>query len=161
MTTAARPRRRPWVDVIRIVAVLLIFLFHFGPDWLQSSFAAPSATWRFISEHFAQWGIAAFVMLSGFTLKLTFKEGPFRGYLAHRLSRILGPFWTVAIPFALVGFALGEQGWQNLWKLPVWLLGLGFLSPETYQPISEAWWYVSLALQISLIMPLLIGVWWS
>jgi peptidoglycan/LPS O-acetylase OafA/YrhL len=152
--------RRLWADVVRVAAVLLIFLFHFMPDWAISRGTSPSAVGRFIAEHFAEWGIAAFVVLSGFALALSIDAGsrPYGRYVAHRLTRILGPFWTVALPFAAAGFALGEQTWRNLWKLPVWLLGLGFVSPTTYQPISEAWWYVSLALQISLLMPLLMWV---
>ena len=72
------------------------------------------------------------------------------------MGRIFGPYWLIAIPFALAGFALGEESWSALWKLPVWLLGLGVVHPDVYQPISEAWWYVSLALQISLLMPILV-----
>jgi peptidoglycan/LPS O-acetylase OafA/YrhL len=157
--TAAVPRRL-WADVVRVAAVLLIFLFHFAPDWSKSTGTTPNALDLFIARHFAEWGIAAFVVLSGFALGLTIqtRPRPCGCYVAHRFTRILAPFWTVAIPFAAAGFALGERSWHDLWKLPIWLLGLGFLSPQTYQPISEAWWYVSLALQIGLIMPLLMSI---
>lgn len=154
---AAKVPRQPWADGVRVGAVLLIFLFYFGPNWAHATSTEPSAAWRFISEHFAQWGIAAFVVLSGFALALTLSTSrrPYGSYISHRLARILAPFWMVAIPFSLAGFALGEEAWRNIWKLPVWLLGLGPVNPATHEPISAAWWYVSLALQISLLMPLL------
>jgi peptidoglycan/LPS O-acetylase OafA/YrhL len=161
-TGSARPRmaRQLWADVIRVAAVLMVFLYHFTPDWLASVAAEPSAAQQFISDHFAEWAIAAFVVLSGFSLALilSVNQSSFTEYLSHRLVRILGPFWTIAIPFALVGFALGEAPWTDLWKLPIWLLGLGPANPDTYLPVSEAWWYVSLALQISLIVPILMRV---
>jgi peptidoglycan/LPS O-acetylase OafA/YrhL len=151
--------RQTWADVVRVAAVLMIFLYHFFPDWLDSSGAPTEAAHIFISDHFAFWAIAAFVILSSFSLSLGLlnTRQSYRDYLPRRLVRILAPFWTVAIPFALAGFALGEEPWRDAWKLVVWLLGLNFVHPDTYQPISEAWWYVSLALRISLVMPLLVA----
>jgi peptidoglycan/LPS O-acetylase OafA/YrhL len=155
-----RPARQLWADLVRVAAVLMIFLYHFTPDWLKSTATQPNAAEQFIRDHFAQWGIAAFVVLSGFSLALTLSisRASTAVYFSRRLTRILSPFWAIAIPFALVGFALGEETWAELWKLPIWLLGLGPASPATFQPISEAWWYVSLALQIGLVIPLLMRI---
>jgi peptidoglycan/LPS O-acetylase OafA/YrhL len=152
--------RQTWADAVRVAAVLMIFLYHFFPDWLDSSGARAGVATAFISDHFAVWAIAAFVILSAFSLSLGLlsTQRSYRDYLPRRLVRILAPFWTVAIPLALAGFALGEEPWRDAWKLVVWLLGLNFVHPDTYQPISEAWWYVSLALRISLVMPLLVGI---
>jgi peptidoglycan/LPS O-acetylase OafA/YrhL len=151
--------RQTWADIVRVAAVLMIFLFHFFPDWLNSSGARPGVAHTFIENHFAVWAIAAFVILSAFSLSLGLlsTQRSYRDYLPRRLVRILAPFWTVAIPFALAGFALGEEPWRDAWKLVVWLLGMNFVHPDTYQPISEAWWYVSLALRISLVMPLVVA----
>jgi peptidoglycan/LPS O-acetylase OafA/YrhL len=153
--TPPQTARQLWADVIRVAAVLMIFLYHFTPDWLASVGAQPSAAQQFITDHFAEWAIAAFVVLSGFSLWLTLaaRQRPYAAYLSRRLVRIFVPYWTIAVPFALIGFALGEAVWPDLWKLPIWLLGLGPVTPGTYLPVSEAWWYVSLALQISLIVP--------
>ena len=114
----------------------------------------------FIAAHFASWGIAAFVVLGGFAPALGCLASPptYRAYAAKRLVRILAPYWTVALPFIVAGFVVGEGVLADAWKIPVWLGGLGPVSPQTYIPISEAWWYVSLALQISLIVPLMV---WS
>ncbi len=151
--------RQAWADVVRVAAVVMIFLYHFSPDWLSSTGTRAGDAHTFIRDHFAVWAIAAFVMLSAFSLSLGLLGAPkpYRDYLPRRLVRIVAPFWTVAIPFALVGFVVGEAAWHDIWKLPVWLLGFNFVHPDVYQPISEAWWYVSLALRISLVMPLLIA----
>ena len=150
-------RRELWADVIRVAAVLLIFFYHFTPDWLASLGEQPSTVHQFVAAHFSEWGIAAFVVLSAFALGLALsrRRTSYGEYCAHRLARIFAPYWTAALPFALVGFALGEAAWVDIWKLIIWLLGLGPVSPSTFQPISEAWWYVSLALQISLLLPLM------
>jgi peptidoglycan/LPS O-acetylase OafA/YrhL len=155
--TCPKVARQLWADAIRVAAVLMVFLYHFTPDWLASTGTEPSTSQQFISDHFAEWAIAAFVVLSGFSLWLTLsaREQKYTAYLSRRLTRIFVPYWTIAVPFALVGFALEEAAWADIWKLPVWLLGLGPVTPDTYLPISEAWWYVSLALQIGLIIPLL------
>jgi peptidoglycan/LPS O-acetylase OafA/YrhL len=160
VTGNAVESRQTWADLVRVAAVLMIFLYHFFPDWLHSSDAPAGPAATFIEDHFATWAIAAFVVLSAFSLSLGLlsSQRPYREYLPRRLVRILAPFWTVAIPFAIAGFVLGEAPWRDIWKLPVWLLGLNFVHPSVYQPISEAWWYVSLALRISLVMPLLVGM---
>ncbi len=156
----SRMRRQLWVDILRVAALLMIFLFHSTQDWVESIGASPSTTEQFIANHFAGWGIAAFVVLSGFSLALT-RLTPSTSnavYFSRRLTRIFSPYWTIALPFALAGFLLHEAAVSDAWKLPIWLLGLGPISQATYQPISEAWWYISLALQISLVMPALIRV---
>lgn len=149
--------RLVWPDVIRVLAAGAIFVFHFAGGYARLGDGGPSGAVRFIESHFSYWAIAAFVVLSGFSLalgRLQAEEQHYRRYVSRRLTRLFAPYWTVAVPLIVIGFARGEAPTRALWKVPIWLLGLGPISPETYLPISQVWWYVSLALQISLLVPL-------
>lgn len=158
-TSSVRARvRLPWPDVIRLLAMAAIFVYHFSYYYSGLAGEPNSRTHFFIAAHFAEWGIAAFVVLAGFSLAYTCltTARSYREWAARRLTRLLAPYWTVAVPFIVVGFALAEAPLSEWWKVPIWLLGLGPVSRATYLPISQVWWFVSLALQISLVMPLLV-----
>lgn len=158
-TTAGGVRqtsRLAWPDAIRVLATATIFAFHFSGDYWRLAGGTTSRVGIYIQQNFNLWGIAAFVVLGGFSLTLSSatRAPGYRDYAARRLTRLLAPYWTVAIPFIIVGFAVGEAPLSDWWKVPVWLFGLGPVSRATYLPISQVWWFVSLALQISLLMPL-------
>lgn len=100
------------------------------------------------------WGISIFVVLSGLSLSLSAASRPGEpARIKARALRLLLPLWVVAGPFLIAGLVLGETTPQELWKVPIWLLGAGAISRETYFPVSAAWWYVSLALQCALLVP--------
>lgn len=148
-----------WPDAIRVIATAVIFAYHFSADYTRLAGTGRSSTDLFIGAHFAAWGIAAFVVLAGFSLTYAYLRSPRRyrrEYAARRLTRLWAPYWTVAVPFLAVGFAVGEATSADWWKVPFWLSGLSPISPETYLPMAQVWWYVSLALQISLLMPLIV-----
>jgi len=106
--------------------------------------------------HLAEWGISLFVMLSALSLALNSNRlTPPWGRVRQRISRLLVPLWIVGVPYVLAGLALGEMPIRSLWKVPVWFAGLGVISPSAYLPVSQAWWYVTLAVQCVLIGPLL------
>lgn len=152
--------RLAWPDAVRLLATAAIFLFHFFPEFLRLSGTQGGGFERIVGKSFNDWGLSAFVVLSGFSLTLSCLTAarPYRDYAARRLVRLYAPYWTVAVPITALGFAMGVAGLDELWKVPIWLLGLGVVSESTYLPISNAWWFVSLALQISLLAPLVVWV---
>lgn len=153
-----RSSRSVYIDGARIVGAALIFLFHFGDDYAKVFGPTPMARLvRPLVQPLANWGITLFIVISGFSLTaaLAVRRYRFGKWASRRIQRLLIPLWIVAVPYLCAAFIVREFGLADLWKLPVWLSGLGVLSPATFSPPTEAWWYVSLALQLALLAPAL------
>ena len=154
-TVSRRASRIIWVDVLRILGAALIFVYHFSRDY-QFTFGMgkPSPGMALVTDQFALIGISLFVILSGLSYYLSKRPGH-SGFAEYRrrIGRLLLPLWVIGVPYVIAGLALGEMSANELWKLPFWFLGLGVVSPATYLPVSAAWWYVTLAVQCVLILP--------
>lgn len=157
----SRTHRVLWTDGLRILGALLIFLFHFGNDYEASVLALDGTgglggLFSMIYPHFSEWGISLFVVLMGTTI--AFSSSTPSDYAAHlwrRARRLLLPLWIIGLPYVAVGLLLGEMTTSDAWKVPFWFTGLGAVSPETFFPVSAAWWYVSLAIQFAAVSPLI------
>ena len=157
---ASPPRERiAWIDALRLLGALLIFVYDFAGDWRfvfgePASVSGLAAVFADALPHFAEWAISLFVILAGLSLTLAWQPGADAGhYFKRRALRLLLPLWIVGVPYTATGLALGLMPIEDLWKAPFWLLGLGVVNPATYLPVSQAWWYVTLALQCALIVP--------
>lgn len=150
-------QRIAWIDGLRVVGALMIFAYHFLTDY-ERTFGASPSTASFMNAwwpHFNEWAISLFVILAGLSLTLSWQPlTDVRGYLRRRAVRLLVPLWIIGVPYVFAGIALGLMRVPDLWKVPVWFSGLGAISPATFLPVSEAWWYVTVALQCALIAPL-------
>jgi len=155
-------QRTAYLDAARIVAALFIFTYHFSWDYQTVLGPAKVMTlgltpvWR-IAHELASWGIALFIVISGFALatSMSRRSQHYGVWVNRRLRRLLIPFWIVAVPYLCIAFATHEWTLSDSWKLPIWLSGFGAVSPATYLPPSQAWWYVSLALQLAVLAPAL------
>lgn len=160
-TQQANTHRIAWIDALRVLGALLIFLYHFGGDYESAALPSAAGTgalgwFSLIRPHFAEWGISLFVVLAGTSLVLSHRNTTtYLQHLRRRAIRLLLPLWIVGVPYVLAGLALGEMSYQEFWKIPIWFAGLSVVSPETYLPVSQAWWYVTLALQCAAIAPAL------
>jgi peptidoglycan/LPS O-acetylase OafA/YrhL len=144
-----------WPDALRITAAISIFVFHFL-EVLPKSATPLAADW--IPGTFGLAAVSLFVMLSGFTAGLVSARPIRSSYvvgLRTRFERLLIPYWTVAVPLIVVALAIGVMPRADAWKIPFWLTGLNILGPRLYEPLSESWWYVTLALQMAIISPFL------
>jgi len=163
-------QRIAWIDGLRILGALMIFVYHFSTDYERTFGASPTAA-SFVNAswpHFNEWAISLFVILAGLSLTLAWRPlADVRGYLRRRAVRLLVPLWIIGVPYIVAGIALGLMTLPDLWKVPVWLSGFGAISPATFLPVSEAWWYVTVAFQCALIAPLVlwlvdrVGLAWS
>ena len=144
-----------WPDVMRIVAMVAVFAFHYIGARPSSAGPLTSGAIRGAGGPFA---ISIFIMLGGFTFALADSKKSKRPYiktLGSRFRRLLVPYWIVAVPFITGAVVTGEMPASELWKAAFWLTGLNILHPAVYLPVSEAWWYVTLVLQMALFAPLL------
>jgi peptidoglycan/LPS O-acetylase OafA/YrhL len=125
---AAAAPRLVWPDVVRVLAAASIFFFHFTGDYARLDGSRSAALPRYVEGHSNLWGIAAFVVLSGFSLALTLlpaEHRRFRGYVARRLTRIYAPYSLVlgrrregaSVMWGLLAAALLVAGAPLLWRL--------------------------------------------
>jgi peptidoglycan/LPS O-acetylase OafA/YrhL len=144
---------RSWgVDVCRIVAVLAVFTYHFvldyrletGANWLSANLDAR------LTATLGEWGVCVFVVVSGLALGWSHARTGRHGlpYWKARFRRIYPTYWWVAVPLTALAAVLGTLPPGDYWKVPIWWAGASFVSPQTFFPVVDSWWYIGLALQL-------------
>ncbi len=159
---AATGARQPDLEALRALAALMVFASHLpwyqyfpnglvrnAPAWLSPS--API----FGAGGFA---VVLFLVLSGAGLcrLLVLKAPPILRYLRDRLSKLFVIFWVIAIPVLLISFGIR---WLPLSQAPnalLTLLGLGFVSQASWAAIFPSWWYMAIAWQAVVALPLMV-----
>lgn len=154
--------RQPDLEALRALAALMVFashlpwyqyfpngLVHNAPAWLSP--AAPI----FGAGGFA---VVLFLVLSGAGLcRLLVLKAPALGrYLRDRLSKLFIIFWAIAVPILLISFGIR---WLPLSQLPnaaLMLFGLGFVTPTSWAAIFPSWWYMAIAWQAVVVVPLMV-----
>lgn len=170
--STARGGRLAYLDGLRALAFTLVFLFH---TWEFAGRPHIPVVTPIIAQNTRP---DFFVVLTGFLLMLPFARDPRRVdgfrprlYLKRRLRRIVIPYYAallfaVALPQALVlGVRLvgGSADWQPMPSVANWLWHLSFLhifSAEYWAGINGSLWTMSLEMQLYLLFPLLIVLWY-
>ncbi|MEA5465709.1 acyltransferase family protein [Leptothoe sp. PORK10 BA2] len=182
---SAAVQRLAWLDGLRISAAVIILLYHAQLLFTQYRYT-PQPTgllqnlqqlipgvnslhtvsgWIDLLGTPALFGfqfVDVFILLSGFSLMLATRQRSFDwlAFWQKRLSRLLWPFWTVALLAYPVLWVLGAatQGYiPSLWNLfaastfPL-LFDYG---GDLLLPISGPWWFIPLILSFTLCFPLL------
>lgn len=108
--------RFPLLDLIRIVAALSIFLYHFGigsknqDSWRTFKFGSLTPSWNnnhFLSiwSQYGYLGVDVFFFLSGFVISRTMTgKGP-NEFLLARFKRLFLPYFLVFIPTFIVYYS--------------------------------------------------------
>ena len=184
-TRSAAVQRLAWLDGLRIFAAVMILLYHaqllftqyrYTPqptglvDNLQQLIPEANSLTTLsgwihllgIPTLFGFQFVDVFVLLSGFSLMLTTRQRSFDwlAFWQKRLSRLLWPFWTVALlsyPILWVVGAATHSYIPSTWNL---FAASTFPLLFDYQgslllPISGSWWFISLILGFTLCFPLL------
>lgn len=180
----SRPKRLAWLESIRIIAAVMILLYHaqvyfsnyaFTPEpigvsnALRKLLAFGSDTGlilpiRLLSAPF--WFgfqfLDVFILISGFSLVLSLKKQPLSigQFLKKRLSRLLFPFWTVAwisFPVLWILGLLTHTYTPNAWHS---FVGITFPLAADYRgslllSISGPWWFIPLIISFTLAFPFL------
>jgi len=154
--------RQPDLEALRALAAMMVFASHLPwyqyfpnglvrgiPMWLSPS--API----FGAGGFA---VVVFLVLSGTGLcrLLVLKAPPLSDYLRGRLGRLFTFFWAVAVPVLALWFALGWLPLAQAWNAVLMLLGLGFVSLSSWAAIFPSWWYMAIAWQAVMVVPLMV-----
>jgi peptidoglycan/LPS O-acetylase OafA/YrhL len=154
--------RQPDLEALRALGALMVFACHL--PWYQYF---PGGLWpeapEWLSPNAPLFGIGGFAVVlflvlsgTGLCRLLVLKAPPLGRYLRDRLGKLFGIFWTIAIPVLVVWYALG---WLPLKQLPnaaLMLLGLGFVTESSWAAIFASWWYMAIAWQAVLIVPLMV-----
>lgn len=183
----ARSQRLAWLEGVRIVAAVMLLLYHaqllftgsaYTPqptglgDNLQQVASATAGLPAYgglthaigLVTWFGFQFIDVFVLLSGFSLVLSLTDQPCSPgtFLKQRLPRILCPFWAVAwlsYPILWAIAVATERDFPSPWQV---FAGITF--PLLYQydgdllsATNGAWWLMSLVLAFSLLFPV---CWW-
>lgn len=160
-----------FLDQLRGVAILLVFLYHsiyqaFGRDELAWSgwtrnFDAPGS---FLGLYPITWGwcgVAVFFALSGFSIHLSHtraSKDSIADYFARRWFRIYPPFLAALLFFALV-FPRTRLDMHSRWGLGQFFSHFFLvhnLNAKTDHGIATAWWSIAVEFQLYLLYPLLL-----
>lgn len=154
--------RQPDLEALRALAALMVFASHlpwyqYFPDGLVRNvpeWLSPSAP-IFGAGGFA---VVLFLVLSGTGLcrLLVLKAPPLWTYLRDRLGKLFTIFWAIAIPVLVLWYALGWLPVSQLSNAALMLLGLGFVSQGSWAAIFASWWYMAIAWQAVVVMPLVV-----
>jgi len=154
--------RQPDLEALRALAAVMVFASHLPwyqyfpnglvrgiPMWLSPS--API----FGAGGFA---VVIFLVLSGTGLcrLLVLKAPPLQRYLRDRLGKLFTFFWAVAIPVLLLWFSIGWLPVQQAGNAVLMLFGLGFVSLSSWAAIFPSWWYMAIAWQAVVTVPLMV-----
>lgn len=158
-TLLARPtpsggRVLPQLDALRAVAILAVFVQHFGDRFMpfvdaEAERALPPALapWILTVLHHAHWGVDLFFVLSGFSLAQGFVRAFDRGgaapstkaWLRRRAARILPGFYlalAITLAFHRATFAMPGFAASVLTHL---LVLQGYVTPGGIVIIGAAW----------------------
>jgi peptidoglycan/LPS O-acetylase OafA/YrhL len=102
--------------------------------------------------------VVLFLVISGAGLcRLLVLRGPSLGrFLRDRVGKLFTQYWTIAVPIVAVGFAVRWLTPSQLWNSVLVLTGLSWVSPSSFAAIFPSWWYMGIAWQVVLVMPLIV-----
>lgn len=159
---AASRSRQPDVEALRALAAVSVLFAHL--PWYQYF---PNGVWP-EAPHWLAYrapllgigglAVVVFLVISGAGLcrLLVLRSPRLVPYLRTRMGRLFGVFWAVAIPISVIAFASGWQPPSQLGNVVLVLLGLGFVSKASWAALYPSWWYMAIAWQVVLVMPLLV-----
>lgn len=159
MQQGSQSRTDSRVEGLRVLGALAVFTYHFMGDAESVAGAGGRWLWDTLRTGSGPFGVTLFIVLSGVVFSWSSREGQsWRAFVARRLRSLFPLYWWVAIPLVGVALVTGAMSWHEMWKVPIWLTGLGIIHPSTFFPLVDGWWYMTLALQLVLVYPLLRGI---
>jgi peptidoglycan/LPS O-acetylase OafA/YrhL len=146
------------VELLRVLGALSVFAYHFMGDAETTlrPVLAHDAVWSAVRHGSGPFGVSLFIIISGVVFTWSWQRaGRPVQFVRRRLGSLYSLYWWIALPLIVLALATHRMPMSEAWKVPLWLGGLGILSPSTFFPVVDAWWYMALALQLVLLYPLL------
>ena len=162
-------RHIDFLDPIRGIAILLVFLYHslgvaFGSDQLPcgkwfSTFAVPRSFLPLIPVTFGWCGVPIFFVVSGFCIHLSFSRKPqWPHFFSRRLFRIYPPYLITLLFFAFLYpiTRLHFPSQADTAQLVSHLVLLFNTSGKWVFGINPSWWSIAVEVQLYLLYPVVI-----
>ncbi|GFK95021.1 hypothetical protein NNJEOMEG_02869 [Fundidesulfovibrio magnetotacticus] len=164
--SAPAPKRKTLgqIEVMRVVAVTGIFLYHLWSDVPRAGVENPfgPALGAILSQGWM--GVILFNIVTGFVLTLPF-AGPtgrpvpsYLQFLRHRLLRICPNYYLGLIFWTLVAVVAGKAGANLASSFFQHVIFVHTLNPSVFFDIVPAYWWMGLLAQFYLAYPLLFGL---
>lgn len=155
------------LDILRAIAILLVFFFHvqidllpgfrFGPDdygafFLKDGQPLQRTIWNLVPSAFGASGVELFLLISGFLIHFAWLRSKARLSLSDFFSK---RFWRIYPPYLISLIVLvpltGQQGWKDI-LLHVFLVHN--LSEASFFSINPSYWSLALEAQLYLVYPI-------
>jgi peptidoglycan/LPS O-acetylase OafA/YrhL len=159
-------RRLEFIDYVRGIAILSVFLFHalsvsYGfseLSWgrLFRSFSAPASFITLLPLHLGWIGVPIFFVVSGFCIHVSFQQQgrEWGSFFIRRFFRIYPAYLAALILFTW----LNINGDQNLLKqFTAHALLIHNYNAATYYGINTSFWTIAIEVQLYLLYPLLLA----
>lgn len=161
----------PYLDVIRGVAILSVFLFHalgmaYGIEELEwdklfRNFDAPTSFLALYPLTYGRMGVAIFFAVSGFCIHLSYQRSRDKSWLCffnRRFFRIYPAYLLALLVFFFV-WPWGKmqlQSYDRLYQLVMHVLAIHNFDTKTIWGINASFWSIATEIQLYAIYPLLI-----
>ncbi|MBI4806721.1 MAG: acyltransferase [Desulfovibrio sp.] len=166
MSTPAPAKRKTLgqIEVMRVIAVTGIFLYHLWSDVPKAGTENPMgpAFGAILSQGWL--GVILFNVVTGFVLTLPFagpSGRPMPGYLEflrHRFLRICPNYYIGLVFWTIVAIIAGKAGASLASSFTQHLLFVHTLNPAVFFDIVPAYWWMGLLAQFYLLYPVLWGL---
>lgn len=164
-------RRVGFLDYVRGIAILSVFLFH-SLDWVFHystlpwhgwfrDFSVPYSFLVLLPVSFGWAGVAIFFVVSGFCIHFSFHQHgrDWRSFFVRRFFRIYPPYFFAVILFGVfanssrLDFSIRQIDW---YQLIVHLLLIHNVDPYSFFTINSSFWSIAVEIQLYLIYPVLL-----
>jgi len=154
--------RQADIEGLRAIAALMILTSHL--PWYQYF---PDGVWpaapQWLSPRAPLLGIGGlavvlFLVISGAGLcrLIVLKAPPFVAYVRGRVWKLFSVYWSAAVIGLVIAAALGLLARIPAWTVLLTLLGLGFVDARSFAALYPSWWYIGIAWQVVVVVPLMV-----
>ena len=167
------PRHIPWLDELRGIAVLFVYVFHSlvasyaiysipWKGWLPDLAAVPLSFSMFLPFFFGGAGVAIFFTLSGFCIHLSHarsSDSSLRSYAWRRFTMIYPPYLMAMLLFLFIPpFGSLDLSQPRLLQLFSHMLLIHNFSATTLFGINASFWSIAIEMQLYVLYPLILAI---